>query len=73
MELCKKEIQETQISKTYTIGNLNFTPLVVYRNNKFHRFISRMEMGHKVKYNLELSEEDEQIFNALKDFFKSID
>lgn len=73
MELIKKEIKEERISKSYVINGKPFTPEITYRDEKFHHFTLHTETNIKVKYDFKLEVEDEEIFNVLKNFFKSIE
>jgi hypothetical protein len=74
----KIEIKEERYNQTYYIPDdkgkeKSFTPEVIYRDGKFSHFTLHKENEFKTKYTLQLDQEDEVIFNVLKDFFKSID
>lgn len=79
-EIRKLEIKEERVSKSYMVKtevnkqdvDKPFTPEIVYRDGKFSHFNLHIESGFKTKYDLKLDAEDEDIFNILKDFFKSI-
>lgn len=72
MSIIKREIKEERISELYTISDKPFTPEITYRDGKFHQFTLHIETNFKTKYDFKLDAEDEEVFNALKNFFKSL-
>lgn len=73
MELIKQQILEERVCKLYSVDGKSFTPEITYRNGIFHHFTLHIQTGFKTKYDLKLDAEDKEVFNCLKDFFKSIE